>query len=257
MLTTRSGLAQFPVARPSTRDAFAPGDLAGTLPIQIAVRLGQAIIDERFRPGEKLREVELAQSFGVSRASVREALRLVEREGLVRILPQRGARVTELSAEEVRDVFEIRSALMGLACARLAERADAATVRELHGLLAKLNDALADPEAYARASLAVGEFCVVNAGSIRLATLILSFGRQTARYNRLTMAGAERRQRSFTNWQRLAAAVERGDASQAEAISRRLVLDTRDAAVRLLESQASGSDTAVPQSARRPRRRAS
>jgi DNA-binding GntR family transcriptional regulator len=106
---------------------------------------------------------------------------------------------------------------------------------------------------YARASLEVGEFCVVNAGSARLATLILSFGRQTARYNRLTMAGAERRQRSLANWQRLAAAVERNDATQAEAISRRLVLDTRDAAIRLLDGHA--GDPAVPQSTRRQRRR--
>ena len=94
-----------------------------TLPAQIAVRIGQAIVDGDFEPGEKLREVDLAGRFGVSRASVREALRVVEREGLVTILPQRGAQVTLLSAQEVQDVFDIRANLMGLVCNRLAASA--------------------------------------------------------------------------------------------------------------------------------------
>jgi len=53
-------------------------ELFGTLPAQIAARIGQAIVDGQFKPGEKLREADLARSFSVSRASVREALRLVE-----------------------------------------------------------------------------------------------------------------------------------------------------------------------------------
>ena len=97
--------------------------LYATLPAQIAVRIGQAIVDGEFKPGEKLREVDLAGRFGVSRASVREALRMVEREGLVTILPQRGAQVTALSAQEVQDVFDIRANLMGLVCSRFATAA--------------------------------------------------------------------------------------------------------------------------------------
>ena len=79
--------------------ALATFELYATLPSQIAVRIGRAIVDGAFQPGQKLREVDLARSFGVSRASVREALRMVESEGLVTILPQRGAQVTALSVE--------------------------------------------------------------------------------------------------------------------------------------------------------------
>ena len=50
-------------------------DIYATLPVQIAVRIGQAIVENEFAPGQKLREVDLAAAFGVSRASVREALR--------------------------------------------------------------------------------------------------------------------------------------------------------------------------------------
>ncbi|TAK40762.1 MAG: GntR family transcriptional regulator, partial [Betaproteobacteria bacterium] len=82
--------------------------LTPTLPLQIAERIGGGIMDERFRPGERLKEVALAQTFGVSRATIREALRILENRGLVSIVPQRGAQVTKLSRKELEDLFEIR-----------------------------------------------------------------------------------------------------------------------------------------------------
>src|SRR6478609_7055517 len=138
--------------------ARATYELYATLPSQIAVRIGRAIVDGEFQPGQKLREVDLAQSFGVSRASVREALRTLESEGLVTILPQRGAQVTALTAEEVRDVFEIRANLMGLACERLARVTTPETADRLKTLLRALRVAREDGESYARASLALSEF---------------------------------------------------------------------------------------------------
>lgn len=164
-------------------------ELYATLPAPIAVRIGHAIVEREFEPGRKLREVDLAASFGVSRASVREALRMVEREGLVTILPQRGARVTVLSALEVQDIFEIRANLMGLACHRLA-LAPTEVRENLPALLKDLRSVRDDGEAHARASLTISEFCVRHAGSSRLAELILSFGRQTARYTRLSLSTA-------------------------------------------------------------------
>lgn len=205
-----------------------------TLPSQIAVRIGHAIVDGEFLPGQKLREVDLARSFGVSRASVREALRLVESEGLVTILPQRGAQVTALTAEEVRDVFEIRANLMGLACQRLAAAATSETVDRLQELLGALRAARDDGDAYARASLALSEFCVRNAGSRRLAELILSFGRQTARYTRLSLSTAERRRQSYANWCELVDALSDRKPAAAERYARELVLGTRDSALKLL-----------------------
>lgn len=205
-----------------------------TLPSQIAVRIGHAIVDGEFLPGQKLREVDLARSFGVSRASVREALRLVESEGLVTILPQRGAQVTALTAEEVRDVFEIRANLMGLACQRLAAAATSETADRLQELLGALRAARDDGDSYARASLALSEFCVRNAGSRRLADLILSFGRQTARYTRLSLSTAERRRQSYANWCELVDALSDRKPAAAERYARELVLGTRDSALKLL-----------------------
>lgn len=209
-------------------------ELYATLPAQIAVRIGHAIVEGEFEPGRKLREVDLARDFGVSRASVREALRVVEREGLVTILPQRGAQVTALSSQEVQDVFEIRAHLMGLACQRLAATATSVIHKRLNGLLKDLRNARDDGVSYARASLAISEFCVQNAGSKRLADLILSFGRQTARYTRLSLSTPERRRQSYDKWRELVGATIGGKTADAERISRQLVLNTRDTALKML-----------------------
>jgi DNA-binding GntR family transcriptional regulator len=217
--------------------ASATFELHPTLPSQIAVRIGHAIVEGEFQPGQKLREVDLARSFGVSRASVREALRLVESEGLVTILPQRGAQVTALTAEEVRDVFEIRANLMGLACRRLAAAATPEAARRLQELLEALRVARDDGEAYSRASLALSAFCVRNAGSKRLADLILSFGRQTARYTRLSLSTAERRRQSYANWRELVEALSGRKPAAAERYARALVLGTRDSALKLLANK--------------------
>ncbi len=209
-------------------------DIYATLPAQIAVRIGQSIVENEFTPGQKLREVDLAAAFGVSRASVREALRIVEREGLVTILPQRGAQVTALTADEVQDIFDIRAQLMGLACERLVSALPPAGKPELERLYADLEKSFDDGEAYARASLAISEFCVRNAGSRRLADLVLSFGRQTARYTKLSLSTVERRRQSIANWRGLVQSILGDDARAAERFARQLVLDTRDTALRML-----------------------
>ena len=212
--------------------------LYATLPAQIAAQIGRAIVEGEFKPGHKLREIDLAQSFGVSRASVREALRMVESEGLVTILPQRGAQVTTLSVEELRDVFDIRASLMGLVCQRLAASISPEIRQRLGELLKDLRAARDDAEAYGRASLAMTEYCVRNAGSKRLADLIMSFNRQTTRYLRLSLSTPERRRRSYTNWCDLVAALLGGNGAEAERLSRQLGMGTRDTALKMLTAKA-------------------
>ncbi len=216
-------------------NAPSPGyELYATLPAQIAARIGKSIVDGEFEPGRKLREVDLAAAFGVSRASVREALRMVAREGLVTVLPQRGAQVTMLSAPEVQDIFEIRANLMGLALQRLATALTDETRSGLDERLKALRACRDDGDAYARASLAISEYCVRNAGSSRLADLILSFGRQTARYTKLSLSTPERRRQSLAKWRDLVAALNDGKPAAAEQLARELVHNTRDTALRML-----------------------
>ncbi len=77
--------------------------------------LRQAIIIGELKPGERLMEVTLAEKMGVSRTPVREAIRKLELEGLVDMLPRKGAHVADLSVKDIMDVLEVRATLDGLA----------------------------------------------------------------------------------------------------------------------------------------------
>ena len=82
-------------------------------------KLREDILSGRYKDREELREVAIATDLGVSRTPVREALRQLELEGLVQIIPNRGAFVSAISAEDVHDIYMIRARLEGL-CARWA-----------------------------------------------------------------------------------------------------------------------------------------
>jgi DNA-binding GntR family transcriptional regulator len=90
---------------------------------QVVGNLRNAIINGQFAPGARLVERQMCELLGVSRTLVREALRQLEAEGWVRILPYRGPVVASMTPEEVRDLYEVRSALEGIAALRAAERA--------------------------------------------------------------------------------------------------------------------------------------
>lgn len=87
------------------------------LPDQIFSRLTEEILKGVYRPGQRLKEQELALKMGTSRAPLREAFRLLERDGLIEILPWRGVRIVEPTFEEIKDLFEARADMFGL-CAR-------------------------------------------------------------------------------------------------------------------------------------------
>lgn len=90
---------------------------------QVLDAIRGAIINGNFRPGQRLVERDLCEMLGVSRPSVREALRHLESEGLIQTIPNRGPVVTKLERHEVISVYEVRAALEALAARLFAERA--------------------------------------------------------------------------------------------------------------------------------------
>ena len=82
-------------------------------------KLREDILSGKYREHEELKEVAIGEELGVSRTPVREAFRQLELEGLIQIVPNRGAYVTGITAKDVKDIYMIRSLLEGL-CARLA-----------------------------------------------------------------------------------------------------------------------------------------
>ena len=86
--------------------------------------LRRAILRGELKPGERLMEIQLANKLGVSRTPIREAIRKLELEGLVLMIPRRGAEVAEITEKNLRDVLEVRCALEELAVERDCERMD-------------------------------------------------------------------------------------------------------------------------------------
>ena len=84
--------------------------------------LREAIVEGKLSPGKRLMEIQLAEQLGVSRTPVREAIRKLELEGLVVMIPRKGAYVSNMSLKEVVEVLEIRASLEGLAAYLAAER---------------------------------------------------------------------------------------------------------------------------------------
>jgi len=118
-------------ALPVIRKAAAP------LRRQVLEELRQSIIAGRLNPGDRLIERDLIAMMGVSRTVIREALRQLESEGLVAIIPNKGPVVRELTQDEARDLYAIRAVLEGLAARLFVEHATTDQVEKLeHALIA-------------------------------------------------------------------------------------------------------------------------
>jgi DNA-binding GntR family transcriptional regulator len=120
---------------------------------QVEDQLRNAIISGVFPPGSHLSDRVLCEQFGVSRSIIREAVRLMEAEGLVSVIPYRGPFVALLTAAEASQVYEVRGALEALAGEGFAERASEEERRELRQVYEQL--AAMEPESGRQALLDV------------------------------------------------------------------------------------------------------
>lgn len=206
--------------------------LLKTLPLQIADQLADAITVGELAAGARLRETELAATYSVSRATVRESLRLLEQRGLVSIQPQRGAHVTQLSAKELHDLFAIRASLLSTASRLAAERCTEKEAKVLNDKLATLARNVANRSAYIDQSAALIELITVMADNDTLASYVHDLAQRIGRYVRIGLVGRERRERSLQVWKQTIAAIIAGDAEQASLNHYRLAMKNRDAALR-------------------------
>lgn len=211
-----------------------------SLPEQIADKVCEGIMRGDFAAGQRIQEQVLSQSFRVSRGPVREALLLLEREGLIRIEPRRGASVRRLSVAEVGDLFVIRAALLGLAARLFVERASAADLKSLAEGIARMAAHVkppGDPDAYARWSYALSLFMAEKAGNPHLYRMLRSIARQTYNYSRLALRDPARRKDSIARWRKSLARARARDAQGVEALTRSLIDATRKAAAAALQAK--------------------
>jgi DNA-binding GntR family transcriptional regulator len=112
-------------------------DGGDSLPDFVYGKLRSAIRNQELKPGDRLREVQLAERLGVSRTPVREALKRLEADGLTRVAPPRGFVVTELTHRRVMELYAMREILAGVSARFAAEQASPMEIQTLQELVAQ------------------------------------------------------------------------------------------------------------------------
>jgi DNA-binding GntR family transcriptional regulator len=132
------------------------------------------ILSGEFGPGSRLVERDLADRFEVSRSPVREALRILDQEGLVEKLPTRGIVVKQLKRREVDEIFDIREALEGMASRLAAQRVAEGAESQLQGLVAESREAFLrdDPVAVREANWGFHDEIIAFSGNETLQVLL-------------------------------------------------------------------------------------
>jgi GntR family transcriptional regulator, trigonelline degradation regulator len=202
--------------------------------------LRQAILANQLNPGQRLVERELCQQTGVSRSSIREALRYLESEGLVESRGSKGMFVSVLTKTQAMEIYEVRAALEGEAARHFAERANDEDLRELRKSFGRIKKvALKDPNAY---SSEIDNFIEILFAGARNAVAQALIRSLRARINllRITtirLAPKERTVGSLAQMSKIVEALERRDASAAAEACRGFVARSAEFAAANLKDE--------------------
>lgn len=161
-------------------------DMDEFLPLRDVVfnTLRKAILTGQLKPGERLMEVHLANRLGVSRTPIREAIRKLELEGLVIMIPRRGAEVARITEKSLKDVLEVRRALDALSVELACERITKEDMERLWGACQEFERAAKGKDAsiIAKADVALHDIIVEATGNLRLTQLVNNLSEQMYRY---------------------------------------------------------------------------
>lgn len=187
---------------------------------QVAAILRDAIVNMELLPGQLLIERELCDMTAASRPSVREALRLLEAEGLVESQNGRGTIVAVASLELARHVYEVRAELEGLAAQRFVERANEEQLDELRAAVLEVSRAAEEgdnPSTILAAKNAVYEILFRGAANPILDQMLGTLQRRVTQLRSLTLAQPGRSEKSAAELRAILSAVEDRDSGAARA----------------------------------------
>ncbi|MEV6344684.1 GntR family transcriptional regulator [Actinoplanes sp. NPDC051851] len=195
--------------------------------------LRHRILTTELAPGRRLVERDLAAELRVSRIPLREALRLLEADGLVVLVPHRGALVAPFTPSDVRDLFDVRESLEALAARLTAERRDETGLARLRTRLADARAATTagDEAGIAAANAGFHEDIVELAANPLLSGVMRPLAARTHRLFRLTAQRDPARQ--CAEHEELYAAIEAEDATRAAALAHEHVASGRETSLRL------------------------
>ncbi len=213
---------------------------AASLRQQVIERLREAVISGSLSPGQRLTERELTESLGVSRTVVREALRQLEAEGLIEVIPNKGPVVRALTAEEAEDIYRIRAVLQGLAARQFVAHATPAQIAALEDALEDVVAAYkaGDAERTVDTKTRFYELLSDGAASETLSSMLQTLHARMWRWRALGLAhpqrSAARSRESLDNLRAIVAAIKNGNSDEAERLTRAEANQAAEEVLRLL-----------------------
>lgn len=207
--------------------------------------LRTAIIEGRLAPGARLIERELIEMMGVSRTVIREALRQLESEGVVQTIPNKGPIVRQLTLDEAKDLYLIRSVMEGLAAKMFVNNA---SDDDIAALRSALDDTFAayregEPERILNAKNRFYETLTRGAGSETLSEMLATLHARIRRWRALGLGhpkrSRNRSRESIKGLRDLLDAIKRRNADEAEEIARREVTNAGTEVTRILKEDSS------------------
>jgi DNA-binding GntR family transcriptional regulator len=205
----------FDVAEPISRTAAAAA----------AAKIREAIVEGRLDPGARLKEESLASELGISRTPIREALLVLQSEGLVEYSPNRGSAVRTYTQADLEEMYDLRALLEGRAARRAAERVTAGDLADLEESCTRFGALVdgRDVKALVRENAVFHETIQRAAASERLAAMIRSVVSLPLVYRSYVWYSPEQAHDSHRYHEQLVAALRARDGDQAEAIMERHV----------------------------------
>lgn len=208
--------------------------LSGDAPVPSSERVYQAlrhrILAGMLEPGSRLVELQLATEFTVSRTPVREALKRLTAEGLIRVDPVRGIVVSDVDARELEEIFVVREVLDGLAARLAAGRVSSTDLTKLHLLMDMMRDAVRTGqwEGMVQANIKFHDVLHQAAGNERLRHLTRNLLDFVRRFSNEAFASQERAAEVLAEHEEIIRAMELRDPDLAEKVARRHVESARE-----------------------------
>lgn len=189
--------------------------------------LRTAIIHGEFEPGERLMEVHLANKLGVSRTPVREAMRMLELEGLVVMIPKKGAEVARITEKDLKDALEIRMSLEELAAELACRRIDEDGRRQLQTANDIFRKAVGsrDLSAIVEADVAFHNVVYEATHNARLVSISQTLREQVYRYRVEYVKDLSHHSKLVEEHEALTEAILNGDVDKAKEVTRKHIYD--------------------------------
>jgi DNA-binding GntR family transcriptional regulator len=191
----------------------------GLIRERVVDALREAIVAGRLKPGERIRERELVSLLGVSRSPLREAIRILETEGLITSMAHRGARVSELSATDLHDMLQVRIMLESFAARLFIERLDEPALRRMEEQVERARAAghQVDLQANFDLGLEFHDLLVAASGNRKVVQLHENLKRHQTRYQHFAFARLGRDLRALDEHAEMVAALRARDLAAVEA----------------------------------------